>query len=57
MRVVVGVGLMVNMLGSGWCRRWGIGLGISIASLMRMLLKLQGLGDWRWRSDFPTPRA
>jgi len=57
MRVVVGVGLMVNMLGSGWCRRWGIGLGISITSLMRMLLKLKGLGDWRWWSDFPTPRA
>jgi len=57
MRVVVGVGLMVYMLGSGWRRWWGIGLGISIASLMRMLLKLQGLGDWRWWSDFPTPRA
>jgi hypothetical protein len=47
---------MVNVLGSGWCR-WGIRLGISIASLMRMLLKWQGLGYWRWRNDFPTPRA
>lgn len=38
MRIVVGVGLMVNMLGCGWCGRWGIRLSVSIAGLMWMLL-------------------